>query len=446
MQPEIQEQTLQNDQIRAVITQKLGCSVQAEVDVFPLAVQAAHEKAFKSVKKEVSLPGFRKGKAPDAIVLKQYKSTIEREWRSLILRTAFHDFLELAKVRPLSENSVRKAELKKCSLEEGATCLFHYESEPTVVDMDFTQFNVHEQEVAPVSEEDVQSELDNIRLAHATWEDVEGRACQEDDYIEVDVDVIENPAHNLFSNRLFRIHKDHMPAWLYEMIHGMNVGDAKDGLASASCSSHDPHHTHSELCSSEKAKQVRVTVKTIKKAILPEENDELAQKCSYETMEKCREELKQIIAKHRLESILEDQRMHVYGQILEHYPIDVPQSLVDVETKSRLQHIKRSSDLKKGNLPLDKEKEQLLKAQVESEARGFFICMYQLQHLAQKAAITINQNELMQEYMIETVHVPYNQRLIYPGMEPEEIRSRLFTKIMMRKAIDYIIESKKSQA
>ena len=440
VESEVQEQIIETSHLRAVITRKPGCNVHIEAQATPIAAAAAYEKAFKSIKKEVAIAGFRKGKAPDEIVLKNYGSHIEREWKSLVLRTTLQEALDTAKLRPFSEHSVRRADIKKCSQAEGADCVFDLEVEPEIPEIDTALFSVTKVDPAPVTDEDVAHELENIRLSRATWEDVTDRPCAVGDFVEIDVDVIENPAHNLFSNRLFRVEKEHMPEWLFAIVPGMNPSDSKDTVAAAtSCGSSDPHHTHSDSCSSGKEKQVRVILKTIKKAILPEENDELAKECNHESMDQFKKSLREIIQKHRVESIQENERMEIYGQLLEQYPIDVPQSIIDAESRSRFQYIRRHSNVKKGELPMEKEKEDLLKGQIAYEAKGFLTCMYLLQRLAQKIDMTVLQDELMHEYTVETVYVPYNQRLIYPGMEPEEIRSRLYTKVMMRKGIDYIL-------
>ena len=438
-QNQAEEQIIDSANIHAVITRKIGCQVHIEAKVAPIAVKAAYDKAFKTIKKEVSIQGFRKGKAPDHIVGKEYKSHIDREWRSLTLRTAFNEILDEAKIKPFSENSIRRADLKKCSLEDGAECVFDLEVEPQVPDIDPSRFHVEKTEPKEVTDSDITHELENIRLSRAAWSDITDRPCQANDYVEIDVDVIENPAHNLFTNRLFRVEKEHMPEWLLSIVPGMNPGEAKEAMASTStCSSHDPQHTHSESCQ-EQNKKVLVTLKTIKQAALPEENDELATQCGYPNMDEFKKALREIIQKHRVESIQEHNRMEIYGQLLEVYPIDVPKALIEAETKSRFEYVRRHSRVKKGELPMDKEKEQLLKAQIAYEAKGFIECMYLLQRLAQKIDMTVMQDELMHEYTVETVYVPYNQRLIYPGMAPEEIRSRLYTKIMMRKGIDYIL-------
>lgn len=130
------DSSLSNDTTSITLVKSPGCQVHIEATVTALATQAGYEKAFKNVKKEVSIPGFRKGKAPDNVVLQNFASQIDREWRTIVLRTAFNESLQLCKLKPFSDNSVKRAEVKKCSKEEGSLCVFDFESEPEVPDVD----------------------------------------------------------------------------------------------------------------------------------------------------------------------------------------------------------------------------------------------------------------------------------------------------------------------
>ena len=55
------------------------------------------------VGKEVTLPGFRKGKAPEALVEKNYPKQIDSEWQKCIADLAFRDSVKLTKI-PLLNN------------------------------------------------------------------------------------------------------------------------------------------------------------------------------------------------------------------------------------------------------------------------------------------------------------------------------------------------------
>ena len=119
-----QEQEFRTDTIRVTVSKKPGCHAHVTAIVEPTAVKASYEKALKNVSREVSIPGFRKGKVPRDILIKNYASYIDREFKDICLQTAFEEVINLTKLRPLSKHSIKRTHLKKCSVEEGAEAIF----------------------------------------------------------------------------------------------------------------------------------------------------------------------------------------------------------------------------------------------------------------------------------------------------------------------------------
>ncbi len=409
-----------------------------EVEVSPEGVKAAYEKGLKAVRREVSVPGFRKGKVPDQILRHNFADAIERESKDVLLQTAFTESLDLAKIRPFTRNSLKRSELKKCSQETGATALFELEVEPTVPEIDYKSIEAKIDEARPVDEKAVDRSYRQLQLMHATWEPIEGRSCKDGDYVELDIDVIEHPAHNICVNHLFIAQKDEMPKWLYDAVVGMNVDESKEVEAKPDAS--DPAHVIA-YDDAKTSKQSRVTLKAIKKAILPEETNEFAQKFGAPSVQELKNFIDSRLKREEEEYAHELARYNLRRELLQKYPFSLPQSLVDAEVRGRLAYCKQGSDLKKGELPLDSTKEKELAAQIEAEARGFFMWMFMMRQVTPQANVSINQQELEAEYSHQ-MQLPRQQRLIYPGLQPDEVRNRLVMMIMMRKCEDYLLANK----
>ncbi len=97
MEPTVQEpQILSNENVRFSIHRKPACVVEFDVEATEKLVQTAHKKAIKAVCKEVTIPGFRKGKAPDALVVTKYEPAINKEWeKSLRISPLQHATISL---------------------------------------------------------------------------------------------------------------------------------------------------------------------------------------------------------------------------------------------------------------------------------------------------------------------------------------------------------------
>lgn len=435
-------QELKNDALSVKITKQPGCRVLLDITVQPAGVEAAYEKAFKNVRKEVSIPGFRKGKVPDEIILKNYASHIEREWKDIVLQTAFQEAVILTKAIPLSKNSVKRSQLKKCSKTEGAEAHFEYEAEPIIPTIDVKRLQTKPVIARAVTDDDIEWELKKHRMNNATFEDVTDRPVQEGDFVEIDVDVIEDPAHNVFTNRLFHVTPDDMPKWAYNEIIGMQVNEAKEAKATLdTCDDKRSFipHVHSESCGHNEPKLCRILLTAIKKGVLPDANDDLAKKYNLESMDEMRKKIRELLERMTKEMAQDATRSQIQEELSQLYPIDVPQTLFNAEVTARLRHLKQASHQKDGALPMSEAQEKSLKTTLEAIVYDFLSSMYLLNSIIQKEKFQVSQEEFLQEVTAETSHLPPEHRLVFPGIDMNEARNRMFMRVTMRKAIDHII-------
>ena len=437
-----QAQTLEfsNENVRVNVVKNPGCKVHMEVAVSPKAVEASYEKAFKEVKKEVSIPGFRKGKAPDDVIHKNYASFVEREWRDLCLQTAFNEGITLSKLQPLSRNSIKRSQLKKCTKNEGAEAVFEYEAFPSVPEVDAKTIETRTLAAKEVDQDQIEWELKKQQVRYATFEEIQDRPVQEGDYVELDLDVIENPAHNVFTSKLFCVTKDDMPKWTYDLVLGMQLNEAREGKASIE--EHDEcheKHVHTSACNHthEEPKLCRIICTAIKRGILPEVNDEFAQKFGLQSAQELKEKVKEMLEHQAKMQASEEARSKLAFELLQKYPVDLPRALIDSEVSARLHFVKKAEDAKHGSLP--GQDDQALKQMIEEEVVNFFSCMYLLNNVAKDLPLQVTQDDLMQEITFETTALAPYQRLVYPGMAPEEARNRMYMRVMMRRKLDWLL-------
>jgi len=436
LQQEIVE--FQNENISVKLTKNPGCKVHLEVAVQPVAVRAAYEKAFRNVKKEVSIPGFRKGKVPDEIVKKNYAPQIDREWRDTCIQTAFSEAVLLIKLPPLSERSIKRSQLKKCSLEEGAEAHFDYESEPSVPEIDVATIESRPIAPKPVNEEEVDAHIKKFLVGQATFTEVTDRAVQTGDYVELDLDVIENPAHNVFTSRLFHVTKDEMPEWVYALVPGMQVNESREGKVVP----HTIDHVHTAEChhEHEEPKLCRIMVTAIKQGTVPEESDEIAQKFGGSSMADLREKVRSMFVRNAQFEAQEMARSALANELLLKYPIDLPEQLLNGEVNARFSFVKAAVNRQNGGaVPMTQAAEQELRANVRAIAAAFLNIMYLMNPIARRENFPIRQDELQEEVTTETMFTMPDQRIVFPNMDPNEARHRLMMRILMRKSLDYLL-------
>src|SRR5690242_12517421 len=105
----MEQAPFQNDHLRCTLHQKPACVVEYAVEALEPLVQEARKKAIKKVAKEVSLPGFRKGKAPEQMVVKNFSTQVDKEWQQEIANVTFLECQKLAPVRLLKDGKINYA-------------------------------------------------------------------------------------------------------------------------------------------------------------------------------------------------------------------------------------------------------------------------------------------------------------------------------------------------
>ena len=139
-----------------------------------------HEsKVCQELGKLISIPGFRKGKAPSNVIRKKYAKELREELTRKVSTVAYEAVLEQKDIKIFSVLKVDPGEL---SSSMAASVEVTIDVEP---EFDLPKYKEYELTVEPtdVSDEDITKELDAIREQRASFDVVE-RAVQKGDYVK----------------------------------------------------------------------------------------------------------------------------------------------------------------------------------------------------------------------------------------------------------------------
>lgn len=410
--------------------QKTGCRLELKVTATKEFVQKSYKKAIKNINKEISIPGFRKGKVPEDTVIKKFSSQIDQEWKEILLNDALRASFDTTKIFPLNKNSLGKPKIEKCSLEEGALFHLSYEAYPIVPEIDFTKIHLPKSSIRNVTEEELQDVLDEIQESHATWEMIQDRGVQEGDYVDLSIDAIEeNESKPIAVKRRFQVKPKRMGEWMRLLLLGRNVNDVVEGESRAD------EEASQEIKDKFKKTHVKITVHAIQKAILPQIDDELAKKVGAESVQDLKEKIKADLLSESEEELREERFIQLKNVLLETYLFDLPESLVLEEKRERLQT--KSEALKKQNLSESelKKKEKELEEETLEEGKRALRLYFLTQQIAKQGRITVSREEINQELQ---------KRLGFRKEIPEDLINRMSNALYQRKIKDYALRQLQS--
>lgn len=313
--------TYENDNIALSVDFLPECLVRFDVTTKPLATEAAKDKALKEIAKAVNIPGFRKGKAPKDLLLKQYKSQIEREEKEIITRNALSEAVLLTKIHPLNDQT--KIHLNKCEPVDGGQyhISFEFESFPKVPSIDFAALKMQRPQPLPVSESDLEERVEELRLFHATFEEIKDRDVQENDFVTIDMDIIDGTPQVVYRDRRLKMSEKGLPNWAKKLVIGLKVGESAEGLSE--------QEEEKESKKPYEPKKCRITVKKIEIAHLPELDDALAKKAGVETVEELKKAIKVSLEKEQMGKMQNEMRKAVRKLLVDRYPFELPSSKIE---------------------------------------------------------------------------------------------------------------------
>ena len=200
-----------------------GSRVRLNVEVGPEALQREYVRAIRRVSGQVSIPGFRRGKAPRHIVESFVGAdAVMREMVEHLVPRAYTDAVEQTGVEPLDQPELDMPDLP--SLDAPLVFSAEVAVAPEVELGDLSAIAV-EPEAPEVSDEDVETQLAELREMRTTWEPVE-RPAELEDVVGVEISVeaagLPEPQPEVYSVRLG---ENGFPAEFDGVLTGMSAGD-----------------------------------------------------------------------------------------------------------------------------------------------------------------------------------------------------------------------------
>ncbi len=144
-------------------------------------VRAAEERATRAYQSRARLPGFRKGKVPPAVIRKHFADDIRQATLEDLVRESWKRALTQESLQPIAEPHIHNLKW-----EPGApvTFEFHVEVRPEIAIERVGGFKLA-RSVAPVTAEQVETQLQALREQKAPWVPVTGEQPRLKDLVNV---------------------------------------------------------------------------------------------------------------------------------------------------------------------------------------------------------------------------------------------------------------------
>jgi trigger factor len=342
--------------------------------------------AYKTISERVNIPGFRKGKVPNAMI-------DQRVGRAAVLDEAINSSLSPIYSKALQEQKVYvigrpTIDITKLVDNEMFQFTAEVDIRPEIKLPDFSKMEIVVDDVE-VSDKELADQVDVLRARFGTLTTVE-KAIDSGDFVSIDLvakiegkDVEGGTANDIS----YEVGTNRMVDGLDEALTGLKAGESKS--------------FETQLVGQKEGEKgtVEVTVKAVKKRDLPELNDEFAKLASeFETLA----ELQKDVA-DRLQKIKHlEQGAHARDLLVEkliaEVNIPLPQNIIDEEVNDHLE--------KEGRLEDETHRKEVIEQTTKSLNQEIL-----LDTIVSEEKVDVTEGELS-EYLVRSA-----QRY---GMSPEE--------------------------
>lgn len=413
-------QTIDLPQVSVEIEHKPHCAVTLQVKVPVNLVENEFEKAIKEINKEVSLPGYRKGKAPRDYMLKHFLSPIDRRWKDNLAQSTLDITLRQTSLYPLDPNSKVNCDWKQCKLGEEALCTFNYEVMPKLPEIDATALSAEKPAKPEASEEAIQKELEYLAKRNSHWNDIEAEEAQEGQWIELEVSDLEGKA--VYIGKKFEFTSQAMPQDLFEAVKGLKKNETKTALL--------------KRPGSEEKIEATIILKSISMRVQAEVNDALAKHLGLEDLSS----LKSRIERNLTESAQSDYRQACFEAIQkalgEKYTFEVPQSTLGHE--KQMQENSVAHEMGKDVNEMSAEEKEEVKKRAHERAEAAIRQTFLLHKIAAQQNIRVEDqevHEIMRPFLYELEKEKDENRL---RARFQNLYSRCRMHLITEKALEHI--------
>jgi len=285
----------------------------------------ALNRAYLRNRDKISLPGFRKGRAPRKMIEMQFgKNVFYDDALDFVFPAAFE--------AAIKEHGLDVVSTPEVDIEEGenggAIIYAQVYTKPVVEDVDYTGLEYTQSNIE-VADEEVSSEVDREREKNHRMHFITDRAAQDGDIAVIDFEgfsdgvPFQGGAAENFELTLGS--KSFIPGF-EEQIIGKNIGDAFDVDVTF------PEEYHAEELAG-KPVIFKVALHEIKLKELPEADDSFAQEISeFDSLYEYKADIKAKIAKRKEEMANAEIENQLLKGLAERIASNVPKAMVDTET------------------------------------------------------------------------------------------------------------------
>lgn len=294
-----------------------------EIEISAEDFEAAIEKAYLKARKNIAMPGFRKGKAPRKLIEKEYGEQVFFEDAvNLLYAPVVNGAVEESGLELVTRPEVEVTEISK---EDGvklkATCI----TKPEVEVKDYKGIEV-EKVVNPVTDEDINKQLDALREKNVTVETVDDRAAENGDDVVIDFEGFKDDVAfegGKAEDFTLSLGSGQFIPGFEDQIVGHNAGEEFDINVTF-----PEEYQVKELAGAPAV--FKIKLKSISKKVMPELDDDMVKDSTeFDTVDEYKADVKKKLEEANEKHADSEVEAKIFDKVIENMTAEIPQVMFD---------------------------------------------------------------------------------------------------------------------
>lgn len=294
-----------------------------EIEISAEDFEAAIEKAYLKARKNIAMPGFRKGKAPRKLIEKEYGEQIFFEDAvNLLYAPVVNGAVEESGLELVTRPEVEVTEIsKENGVKLKATCI----TKPEVEVKDYKGIEV-EKVVNPVTDEDINKQLDALREKNVTVETVDDRAAENGDDVVIDFEGFKDDVAfegGKAEDFTLSLGSGQFIPGFEDQIVGHNAGEDFD----INVTFPDEYQVK-ELAGAPAV--FKIKLKSISKKVMPELDDDMVKDSTeFDTVDEYKADVKKKLEEANEKHADSEVEAKIFDKVIENMTAEIPQVMFD---------------------------------------------------------------------------------------------------------------------
>ena len=419
-----------------------------KIEIEAADVRAEFERVTQEYARAVTVPGFRKGHAPAGVVRTRYKKDIQGDVLKRLVPDAIEQAIEQSGLQVIGQPDVHldNENLDKLG-QESITLHAHVEVMPELALGEYKGIEAARR-TRPVTDEEIERVIENLREASASLQPVEDRPAQDGDTVTADIqgrylDPPEEEDINVsdvdvliggegvlaeFNENLTGVQPDEVKTFTVKYPEDFGPqppeGEERKGLAG-------------------KTVEYTATVTSVRRKDVPALDDDWVKSLGEEevgTVEQLRARVRENLTKsaeHESEHRLRDE---VLGQLIERHRFEVPETIVSYQANQILQSmirdmISRGTDPRSQDINWEAMRD-LVRERASDDVRGSML----LERVADAENIEVTQEEVDAEIESMAEGARQSVEQVRAALTKQGGERSIHDRLRNRKALDFLVQ------